>query len=69
MLTPKSFIKANSQVEMQRYASSNPRKLNRLESLKGTNTIQPQTAHAANKSEPSIIHEFIFQGVQPMPHP
>ncbi|CAB3251854.1 unnamed protein product [Arctia plantaginis] len=38
MLTPKSFIKANSQIELQRYASSNPRKLNRLESLKGSTT-------------------------------
>ncbi|CAG9783566.1 unnamed protein product [Diatraea saccharalis] len=37
MLTPKSFIKANSQIEMQRYAASNP-KLNRLESLKGSAT-------------------------------
>lgn len=35
MLTPKSFIKANSQIEMQRYGSGNPKKLNRLESLKG----------------------------------
>lgn len=39
MLTPKSFIKANSQVEMQRYAAgNNTRKLNRLESLKGSTT-------------------------------
>ncbi|XP_075969286.1 nitric oxide synthase isoform X2 [Anticarsia gemmatalis] len=37
MLTPKSFI-ANSQIEMQRYVSGNPRKLNRLESLKGSTT-------------------------------
>ena len=34
MLTPKSFIKANSQIELQRW-SGNPKKLNRLESLKG----------------------------------
>lgn len=37
MLTPKSFIKANSQMEMQRW-SGNPKKLNRLESLKGSTT-------------------------------
>lgn len=35
MLTPKSFIKANSQIELQRYASGNPKQLSRLESLKG----------------------------------
>lgn len=39
MLTPKSFIKANSQIELQRYASSNSRKLNRLESLKGKDML------------------------------
>lgn len=33
--TPKSFIKANSQIELQRYAAANPKKLSRLESLKG----------------------------------
>ncbi|XP_013182279.1 PREDICTED: nitric oxide synthase-like protein [Papilio xuthus] len=38
MLTPKSFIKANSQIELQRYASGNPKQLSRLESLKGSAT-------------------------------
>ncbi|XP_063821545.1 nitric oxide synthase-like protein [Ostrinia nubilalis] len=38
MLTPKSFIKANSQMELQRYAAGNPKKLSRLESLKGSAT-------------------------------
>ncbi|XP_047505160.1 nitric oxide synthase-like protein isoform X1 [Pieris napi] len=38
MLTPKSFIKANSQIEMQRYAVANPKQLSRLESLKGSAT-------------------------------
>ncbi|XP_053625637.1 nitric oxide synthase-like protein isoform X1 [Plodia interpunctella] len=37
-LTPKSFIKANSQIEFQRYASGNQKKLSRLESLKGSAT-------------------------------
>lgn len=44
-LTPKSFIKANSQMEFQRYASGNPKKLSRLESLKGK--IIKYTMHAA----------------------
>ena len=35
MLTPKSFIKANSQIDLQRYAAANPKQLSRLESLKG----------------------------------
>ncbi|CAH2074437.1 unnamed protein product, partial [Iphiclides podalirius] len=38
MLTPKSFIKANSQIELQRYSTGNPKQLNRLESLKGSAT-------------------------------
>ncbi|XP_045491293.1 nitric oxide synthase-like protein [Colias croceus] len=38
MLTPKSFIKANSQIELQRYAVTNPKQLSRLESLKGSAT-------------------------------
>lgn len=35
MPTTKSFIKGNSQIELQRYTSTNPKKLSRLESLKG----------------------------------
>ncbi|XP_072944115.1 nitric oxide synthase-like protein isoform X1 [Epargyreus clarus] len=38
LLTPKTFIKANSQIELQRYAAGNPKQLNRLESLKGSTT-------------------------------
>nr|XP_032513721.1 nitric oxide synthase-like protein [Danaus plexippus plexippus] len=37
LLTPKSIIKANSQIEFQRYAG-NPKQLSRLESLKGSTT-------------------------------
>ncbi|KAJ0180348.1 hypothetical protein K1T71_003752 [Dendrolimus kikuchii] len=43
MLTPKSFIKANGQIELQRYAAGNQKKLNRLESLKGS-TITDATS-------------------------
>lgn len=35
MPTPKSFIKANSQIELQKFTVGNPKQLNRLESLKG----------------------------------
>lgn len=35
MATPKSFIKANSQMEFQKYTVTNPKQLSRLESLKG----------------------------------
>ncbi|XP_045781881.1 nitric oxide synthase-like protein isoform X1 [Maniola jurtina] len=38
LLTPKSLIKANSQIEYQKYAVGNPRQLSRLESLKGSAT-------------------------------
>ncbi|XP_063359614.1 nitric oxide synthase-like protein isoform X1 [Cydia amplana] len=38
MPTPKSFIKANSQMEMQKFTVGNPKQLNRLESLKGSAT-------------------------------
>ncbi|XP_059050101.1 nitric oxide synthase-like protein [Achroia grisella] len=37
-LTPKTFIKANSQMEFQRYTSGTTKKLSRLESLKGSVT-------------------------------
>ncbi|KOB72118.1 Nitric oxide synthase 2, partial [Operophtera brumata] len=38
LLTPKSFIKANSQIELQKYAADKQNKLSRLESLKGSTT-------------------------------
>ncbi|VVC89726.1 unnamed protein product [Leptidea sinapis] len=38
LLTPKTFIRANSQIEFQRYAVTNPKQLSRLESLKGSAT-------------------------------
>ncbi|XP_039746679.1 nitric oxide synthase-like protein isoform X1 [Pararge aegeria] len=38
LLTPKSLIKANSQIEYQKYAVGNPKQLSRLESLKGSAT-------------------------------
>ncbi|KAI8435227.1 hypothetical protein MSG28_003583 [Choristoneura fumiferana] len=38
MPTPKSFIKANSQIELQKFTVGNPKQLNRLESLKGSAT-------------------------------
>ncbi|KAG7307096.1 hypothetical protein JYU34_007233 [Plutella xylostella] len=38
LATPKSFIKANSQMEFQKYTVTNPKQLSRLESLKGSGT-------------------------------
>lgn len=38
-MTPKTFIKANSQMELQRYAAGNPKNLSRLESLKGLSSV------------------------------
>ncbi|XP_026330054.1 nitric oxide synthase-like protein [Hyposmocoma kahamanoa] len=38
MMIPKTFIKANSQMELQRYAVGNTKNLSRLESLKGSTT-------------------------------